>query len=274
MKRVPTLPRLRISRSASTKVTEIFEISEPIKSVRKSPKDDSKKVFEPVRDPMTYFAFQVKDAFRLMEEANPIKLTHFMKKLESINCERIFDDEIDLEKKDHIIVRGPYSKLFEIFNLIKYINVFDINAIKMQFLMKNRNNEMLIVLPLVKEEEKTFESDNSVFHKMFSPRTEQKYSENESKLREKLEEEDFQRRVDELEKKHRTWMEENGLIKPEIKSPKTKMREAIEDLTKNLVKRGETLEQVVDETEKLEYNTAEFAQKSRNIRVHFEGKLT
>jgi hypothetical protein len=200
MKRVSTLPRLRISRSASTKVTEIFEISEPIKSVRKSPKDDSKKVFEPVRDPMTYFAFQMEDAFRLMEEANPVKLAHFRKKLESINCERIFDDEIDLEKKDHIIVRGPYSKLFEIFNLIKYINVFDINAIKMQFLMKNRNNEMLIVLPLVKEEEKTFESDNSVFHKMFSPRTEQKYSENESKLREKLEEEDFQRKVDELEK--------------------------------------------------------------------------
>jgi hypothetical protein len=59
-------------------------------------------------------------------------------------------------------------------------------------------------------------------------------------------------------------MEENGLIKPE----------AFEDLTKGLIKRGETLEQVVDETEKLEYNTGEFAQKSRNIRVHFEGKLT
>lgn len=271
MKKVATLPKLRISRTS--KFNESVEISEPIKTVRKSPNEKSKKVFETVKDPITYFAFQVKNASDLMEKADPNKTAFFLKKLETINSERIFDDEIDLEKNDHIIIRGPYSKLFEIFSLIKYINVFNINAIKMQLLMKNHKDEMLIVLPLVKEEEKTFEADNSVLHKMFSPREEPKYSESEIKMRKKLEEEEYQRKVEELEKRHRAWMEENGLIKGCPKSPKTIMKDVLEDIAKGLNKRGETLEKINDETEKLEHNTAEFAKNARTLRIQQETKV-
>lgn len=270
------LPKLRISRTPSTR--DVFEISEPLKTVRKSPSNRLKKIFEPIQDAPTYFAFQVKEAWRL-DKADPEKIKYFLKRLEVLKCERIIDDEIDLEKDSHIIILGPYSKLFELFSLIRYMNIFDVNCIKMQFLMKNQKGETLIILPLIRDELKTYESENSIMAKMFSPRGEREISESEAKLRKQLEEEEYQRKVEELESRHREFLKEHGLsqdtpkcaVVPRTpKSPTSMMKEVLNDIARGLNQRGERLEKLENDTELLEHNTADFAQKAHTLRVKKE----
>lgn len=261
-------PRLRLTRGTTK---EKLEISAPLKSSRKSPILREQKVFEPFPDFPTYFAFQVKEADRL-DKIEADKASFFIKKLESLKCERIIDDEIDLDKDNYIIFLGPYSKLFDLFSLIRYMNVFDVNCIRSQIIMKDQKDNILLVLPLGKEENKTYESENGTLSKLFSPRREKELSENESRARKELEEEEYRKKVEELESKHRAFLEEHGLspVTPRFsKSPRSPIS-AAKEVLQNLHQRTQKLEKLEDETELLEQNTEEFYKRARALRIQKE----
>lgn len=92
-------------------------------------------------------------------------------------------------------------------------------------------------------------------------------------MRKKLEEEEYQRKVDELEAKHKAFLEENGLLPTAPKSPKSAMKAVLHDIALGLHQRGEKLEKLEDDTELLERNTADFYQKSKTLRIQKETSL-
>ena len=293
-KNVPKLSRidstifnLRTSKGAKTSRASL-SISSPLK---KSPKKETfnneqeekeyRTGYSGPKDPKLYFAFGVENT-SLIEQSEE-KLLYFTKQLDIINCKRIIDDEasnvfeMNIDRNTHIIIHGAYSKLFELFRLICYINVFGINSIKTQLMITNSKNDILLILPLVNLDiTHTYEKDNNIIGQLFSPRAATLVDDKIINRKQIDEEEDIRLKTEELEARHKQFLKDNGLLNEEQKqptSPKSVVSGILREVMKEINLRGENLKKINEETDKLEYNTANLSQNARTLRIQTETKV-
>lgn len=239
-------------------------ISSPVipklnKDVEVIPATSNRKDFSSLMDQLTYFAFGVDDS-RLLEDMSEEKQLYFKKQLERYNCFHIIDDkitrifEINFNKESYICFYGPNSKLFDLYRLIIYMNIYKVNSIKTQLKLKSQDGDVLLFLPLIYDNNynKTYDSD---YNTIFSARIPSKssISEKEIEQRKLIEEEEYQRKIDELDRKHKEFLEQNGLVN-------------IMNKTLNEIKlRGEKLEELSNQTTLMEGKTQNFLQNVKQL---------
>tara|TARA_R110002072_G_scaffold45565_1_gene126592 strand:+ start:1212 stop:1748 length:537 start_codon:yes stop_codon:yes gene_type:complete len=168
------------------------------------------------------------------------KQIYFKKELRMCGCKRIAGNkiktlfEMNFNNDAQICFKGPYSKLFDLFRLIMYMDVYEFNAIKAQLKITNRNGDTLIIMPLI-----TIDTT--------------------ARFVETIPED----KIGELEKRHEKFLEANGLIEPaSTRNIKTIMSEALNQIRL----RGEKLDQLGDATAEMEQSSLSFLESTKMLR--------
>jgi len=252
------------SKKGSESSRRSLNISSPVipklnNDVEVIPVTSHRKDFSSLMDQLTYFAFGVDDS-RLLEDMSEEKQLYFKKQLERYNCFHIIDDkisrifEINFNKETYICFFGPNSKLFDLFRLVIYMNIYKVNSIKTQLKLTSQDGNVLLFLPLIYDNDynRTYDSDhNTIFSARIPPKS--SISEKESEQRKLMEEEEYQRKIDELDRKHKEFLEQNGLVN-------------IMNKTLNEIKlRGEKLEELSNQTTLMEGKTQNFLQNVKQL---------